>query len=57
MTTASAAAGIMDPVETSTASPLATWTSANAPMGTLPASRRRTGLSSLDRRVSSALTA
>ena len=57
MTTASAPGGIMEPVETSAASPWETLISGCRPMGTPPFSRKETGLSSRDSMVSMALTA
>ncbi|OPX80715.1 MAG: hypothetical protein A4E43_00857 [Methanosaeta sp. PtaB.Bin005] len=47
MTTASAPLGIMEPVETSAASPREISISGLLPMGTDPARRRDTGRSSL----------
>ena len=54
MTTLSAPAGIMEPVETSAASPECNCSSTCTPMGTLPARRKLTGRSSRASMVSSA---
>jgi len=57
MTTASAPGGIMEPVETSAASPLEISTSGRRPMDTRPTRLRETGRSSLASMVSWAITA
>ena len=57
MTTASAPGGIMEPVETSAASPEEISTSGRRPMATRPARRKLTARSSLASMVSSARTA
>ena len=57
MTTASAPGGIMEPVETSAASPEEMEISGVRPMATLPARRKLTARSSLASMVSSARTA